>query len=181
MATTNGNMVRYRPNILIVGTPGTGKTTISQQIADRTDMTHMDVNEIARENNFYDGYDDDRACNILDEDRVVDFMEDRISSTEGGTIVDYHGCEFFPERWFDAVFVLRTDNTKLYDRLTSRGYSEKKVQENVECEIFGTLAEEARLSYKEGIIYELQNDTVDDMEENVSKILTWIQSWKPCH
>ena len=40
--------------------------------------------------------------------------------TEGGNIVDYHGCDFFPERWFDIVFVLRTDNTVLYSRLEKR-------------------------------------------------------------
>lgn len=39
---------------------------------------------------------------------------------EGGNIVDYHGCDFFPERWFDRVVVLQTDNTVLYDRLTKR-------------------------------------------------------------
>lgn len=38
----------------------------------------------------------------------------------GGIVVEYHGCDFFPERWFDAVFVLRTDNTVLYDRLVQR-------------------------------------------------------------
>lgn len=40
--------------------------------------------------------------------------------TEGGSVVDYHGSDMFPERWFDAVFVLRTDNTILYDRLVKR-------------------------------------------------------------
>lgn len=39
---------------------------------------------------------------------------------EGGNIVDYHGCDFFPERWFDYVVVLQTDNTILYDRLSRR-------------------------------------------------------------
>lgn len=39
---------------------------------------------------------------------------------EGGKIVDYHGCDFFPQRWFDIVFILRTDNTALYDRLVNR-------------------------------------------------------------
>ena len=39
---------------------------------------------------------------------------------EGGNIVDYHGCDFFPERWFDIVFVLRTNNTILYERLEQR-------------------------------------------------------------
>lgn len=39
---------------------------------------------------------------------------------DGGVIIDYHGCDFFPERWFHIVFVLRTDNTNLYNRLESR-------------------------------------------------------------
>lgn len=39
---------------------------------------------------------------------------------EGGKIVDYHGCDFFPVRWFDVIFVLRTNNTLLYDRLEKR-------------------------------------------------------------
>ncbi len=34
--------------------------------------------------------------------------------------MDYHGCEFFPERWFDLVIVLQTDNTVLYERLEKR-------------------------------------------------------------
>ena len=50
--------------------------------------------------------------------QVIDELEDTVSA--GGTIVEYHGCDFFPERWFDAVFVLRTDNTILYDRLQLR-------------------------------------------------------------
>ena len=50
--------------------------------------------------------------------QVVDELEDQMC--EGGNIVDYHGCEFFPERWFDIVFVLRTNNTRLYDRLEQR-------------------------------------------------------------
>ena len=38
----------------------------------------------------------------------------------GGVIVDYHGADFFPERWFDLVVVLRADNSVLYSRLESR-------------------------------------------------------------
>lgn len=52
--------------------------------------------------------------------QVVDELEDRM--VEGGVIVDYHGCDLFPERWFDIVFVLRTDNTQLYTRLENRSF-----------------------------------------------------------
>ena len=50
--------------------------------------------------------------------QVVDELEDQMC--EGGNIVDYHGCDFFPERWFDIVFVLRTNNTTLYERLEKK-------------------------------------------------------------
>jgi adenylate kinase len=40
--------------------------------------------------------------------------------TVGGNIIDFHSCDFFPERWFDLVIVLQTDNTVLYDRLEKR-------------------------------------------------------------
>lgn len=50
--------------------------------------------------------------------QVIDELEEMVG--ERGNIVEYHGCDFFPERWFDAVVVLRTDNTILYDRLQKR-------------------------------------------------------------
>lgn len=50
--------------------------------------------------------------------QVISEIEDKMD--EGGKIVDYHGCDFFPQNWFDIVFVLTTDNTILYDRLVRR-------------------------------------------------------------
>lgn len=97
---------------------------------------------------------------------------------KGGKIVDYHGAEFFPERWFDIVFVLRTDNTILYDRLVARGYKGKKLEDNIDCEIFQTILEEAKESYKEEIVYELTSNTPDQMESNINRIYQWIQKWK---
>lgn len=44
--------------------------------------------------------------------------------SRGGNVVDYHGCDFFPERWFDLVIVLQTDNTVLYERLEKRHASD---------------------------------------------------------
>lgn len=98
--------------------------------------------------------------------------------SEGGKIVDYHGAEFFPERWFDIVFVLRTDNTILYDRLKARGYSGKKLEDNIDCEIFQTILDEAKDSYKEEIVHELYSNTPEQMEENINRICTWIDQWK---
>lgn len=97
---------------------------------------------------------------------------------EGGKIVDYHGADFFPERWFDIVFVLRTNNTILYDRLVARGYEGKKLGDNIDCEIFQTILEEAKESYKDQIVHELQNDTTEQLHSNVNTICQWVQQRK---
>ncbi|CAH2296943.1 adenylate kinase isoenzyme 6 [Pelobates cultripes] len=125
--------------------------------------------------NLYEGYDEEYDCPILDEDRVIDELEDQMS--EGGVILDYHGCDFFPERWFQIVFVLRTDNSLLYERLESRGYKEKKLQDNVQCEIFQTIYEEAVESYQAEIVHQLPSNSPEDLEQNLDQITQWIIQW----
>ncbi|KAG8228325.1 hypothetical protein J437_LFUL009370 [Ladona fulva] len=166
---------RDRPNVLITGTPGVGKTTICQKLANKTGLDWIDVGKLAKEKNCFESYDDEYQCPVLDEDKVLDEMEDIMD--EGGKIVDYHGCDFFPERWFDVVFVLRADNTVLYDRLATRGYASKKLEENIQCEIFQVILEEAHESYP-GIVHELHNNTPEDMEKNLTEISKWIEDWK---
>ena len=76
------------------------------------------------------------------------------------------------------MVVLRTDSTKLYDRLKARNYPEQKLQENLDSEIMEVLLEEARQSYAEEIVVELRSDEADDIDENVARIENWIKNWK---
>ncbi|KAI1239619.1 Adenylate kinase isoenzyme 6, partial [Lamprotornis superbus] len=174
-------------------TPGVGKTTLGKELASRAGLSYVNVGDLAREGELYEGFDEEYDCPILDEDRVspapratpavswlcsasepascvvvqvVDELEDRMS--QGGVIVDYHGCDFFPERWFHIVFVLRTENS---------GYTGKKLQDNIQCEIFQTLYEEAMLSYKKEIVHQLPSNTPEDLERNLDQIMQWIEQW----
>ncbi|XP_002158154.1 adenylate kinase isoenzyme 6 [Hydra vulgaris] len=167
---------RNSPNILITGTPGTGKSTLAMELSQQTGFEFVNINELAKQEDLYDGYDVRLDCKILDEDRVIDELESKMS--EGKVIVEYHGCDFFPERWFDIVFVLRTDTNILYKRLENRNYTLEKIKENVQCEIFQTLLEEALESYNKNIVYELQSNSTEDMERNIEQIMLWINNWK---
>ena len=71
-----------------------------------------------KEKGFSEEYDPVYDCLVIDEDKLLDEME--LQLQDGGVVVDYHSCDFFPERWFDLVVCLRTDNTVLYDRLVKR-------------------------------------------------------------
>ncbi|KAL9991628.1 putative adenylate kinase [Helianthus debilis subsp. tardiflorus] len=167
--------MRSKPNILVTGTPGTGKTTTSSALAEATHLRHINIGELVKDKKLHDGWDDHLQCYIINEDLVCDELEDIME--EGGIIVDYHGCDFFPERWFDRVVVLRTETSVLYDRLSKRGYAGEKLTNNIECEIFQELLEEAKESYKEEIVVAMKSDTVEDMNRNVSEITEWVSSW----
>ncbi|KAL9674874.1 hypothetical protein QQ045_003073 [Rhodiola kirilowii] len=168
---------RKKPNILVTGTPGTGKTTTCEALAEATGLRHVNIGELVKEKNLHDGWDDEFECHVINEDLICDELED--SMEEGGVIVDYHGCDFFPERWFDCVMVLQTDNSVLYDRLSDRGYTGSKLSNNIECEIFQTLLEEAKESYADNIVVALKSDTVEDMSRNVETLTEWVGNWRP--
>jgi adenylate kinase len=61
---------RTKPNILITGTPGTGKTSLSEAVATQSGMQHIDVGKLVGEKSLHDGRDEELDCWILNEDKV---------------------------------------------------------------------------------------------------------------
>jgi len=194
-------MPRRYPNIILTGTPGVGKTTTAQQLvelskapetspASHVPLKHLSINKIAKEQNFYDSYDEELETNVVDEDKLLDHVEELIADGdgEGGWVIDWHVCDIFPERWADLVVVLRCEDTQVfYERLTSdnkaetgekRGYEGKKLQENIDAEIFGVILDEAKEAWpNEGQVVELPSVQAEQIEENAEWIWAWCQQW----
>lgn len=169
------------PVIVITGTPGTGKTTHAQMLAEESPvpLKHINVGDLIKEKGLYEEYDEEWQSYTVDEDKLLDELEPLASA--GGVILDWHTCDLFPERWPDLVVVLRCDHTKLWDRLEKRGYPLKKIQENNEAEIMEVVADEARSSYPAEIVVELKSEGTDDLEANIASITEWIKAWKEQH
>ena len=173
-------MSRPLPNILITGTPGTGKTTIAETLVTQIpDLKHIELSKWAIDHRFAQQYDSDFKCHVLNEDALLDALEPIME--KGGVIIDFHGAEMFPERWFDLVVVTCTDNEVLYPRLEARGYSGKKLEDNMECEIMRVLLEEARESYQPEIVREMQNDTITQLTANVDSLVEYVNSYVASH
>ncbi|KAH7033332.1 AAA domain-containing protein [Microdochium trichocladiopsis] len=173
MATTS---TRKLPNIIITGTPGVGKTSHCEALAERSGLKHMSVNQVVKDKQCHEGWDEEYQSWVVDEDKLLDAIEDE--AKQGGCIIDWHACDLFPQSWIDLVVVLRADSTTLYDRLKARNYPEVKLQENLDSEIMEVLLQEARDSYDEEIVIELQSNDTDEMESNVDRIMGWLEQWK---
>lgn len=63
-------MPRKKPNIIVTGTPGVGKTTLCESLTLSTNLKHLAINGIVKERNFHHGWDEQLKSWIVDEDKV---------------------------------------------------------------------------------------------------------------
>ena len=63
-------MARSLPNIIVTGTPGTGKTTHCEVLAEKTGLKHLSVNQVVKDKECHEGWDEEYQSWIVDEDKV---------------------------------------------------------------------------------------------------------------
>mmetsp|Transcript_16137 Transcript_16137/g.41776 ORF Transcript_16137/g.41776 Transcript_16137/m.41776 type:complete len:175 (-) Transcript_16137:159-683(-) len=170
---------RLRPNILVTGTPGVGKTTLCEAIAEATSLRHVELSKLVREEKLYREWDDEMDCSIFDEEMVCDALDPILEN--GGVVLDFHSSSFMDDTWFDMALVLRADTSMLFSRLEKRHYPQEKIQGNVEAEIFQTCLDEARELFEESgmEIIELQHDNLEQLEEAVMKVKQFVEEFHP--
>jgi len=71
MARRNRGVTRReRPNLLITGTPGTGKSTTASALAEATNLRYICIGDLVKEKEFYHGWDNELECHFINEDSV---------------------------------------------------------------------------------------------------------------
>lgn len=62
-----------------------------------------------------------------------------------------------------------------------RGYRLNKIQENNDAEIMEVVLNDARESYAQEIVVELQSETPEQVEQNIERIVSWVEAWRSNH
>ena len=154
-----------KKTIFITGTPCTGKTTVSEAISKNLNCKLIKINDLAIENDFVLGIDEDKGYKIID----IDALNDRVSDiiTESDELLIFEGHLVHLCSGADKVIVLRVRPEILKARLKARDYSESKIRENLEAEAIGVCTAEAFDEYGDKIseidVSELSIDEVVDL------------------
>ena len=118
--------------IALTGTPGTGKTTVAALLPYRV----IDINALVK-GGLNLGTDPERGCLEAD----MDGLEQKLAEMETDelTVLEGHFSHYFA----DEAVVLRLAPSELKKRLEARGYSAKKIRENLESEALDVILVEA--------------------------------------
>jgi adenylate kinase len=122
--------------ILVTGTPGVGKTTISHKLASKLDAHYIGVTELVKKQQLITATDKNRQTLIADTKKVQKQLQQILTKAKDTVIIEGHyAVNVVPKKDVHTVFVLRRDPRELKNTLENRGYHEKKLWENLAAEI----------------------------------------------
>jgi adenylate kinase len=146
-----------RCGIIVTGTPGTGKTTLSKRLAKDINAEYLSISQLVAENRLFEGYDKKRRSRIVNLAKARSRVSSTLS-TGALTIVDTHTPEgIVPKRMTRQVIVLRCHPSALVRRLRARGWEASKIRENVLAELLDVCFINAVKQY--GLLRVVQLDT----------------------
>jgi len=126
----------FRKAILVTGTPGVGKTTVSHKLASKLDALYIGITELVKKQKLITSVDEERKTLIADTEKVSKQLQEILAKAEGSIIIEGHyAVDVVPKKDVNTVFVLRRDPRELKGALEKRGYEEKKLWENLAAEI----------------------------------------------
>ena len=132
--------MRNPKRIIISGTPGTGKTTISKKLTKILDAECLSLNEITIAKKYVLKYDEVRDTYVADFEKLIPHIIrciEKATKQEKHVIIEGHFADVIPNEYIDLVVVLRCNPDKLKERLEERDYKPQKVKENLQAEILG--------------------------------------------
>lgn len=146
--------------IVLTGTPGTGKTTVSEELTSHGyEVVHLskflDRKDIGEKVNREREVDVDLMVEELEQQ---DFPED--------FIIEGHLAHHFPA---DICVVLRCRPDILKERLSKREYSETKIEENIEAEKIDLVLAEAVEKQEKVVEIGTAGKKVEETAEEINK------------
>jgi len=155
--------------IALTGTPGTGKTSVSK-ILQKNGFKIINLNKVACEKNFLMGRDVKRNSEIIDIEKIDDYVKKNYS---GKDIVFIEGHLSHLLKNIDKIIILRCHPKKLRKNLFKKGWNDDKIKENLEAELLDIILCEAVEIHPEKNIFEINvtDKSIDSVTSSIIKLI----------
>ncbi|MEM0340511.1 MAG: AAA family ATPase [Acidilobaceae archaeon] len=171
-------MKKEKPYVLlVVGTPGSGKTSVSRRLAELLGCLFFEAKEIFERGRALTPDATGRDSMTVLIDKAEEVLKNFVESLESCAVIADISSSLWLERVGEhiaLVVLLRLHPLELRRRLEMRGWSAKKVLENALAEAFNVVAEEL-LDYSNDVIE--VDCTGKSVEEVVVEVFTAISKW----
>lgn len=157
--------------IAISGTPGTGKSKIAKILAKKLNANLLSISKLIEK--IPHKYDRKRRTKIIDTKDLQKAVNRNIIN--GINIIEGHLSHLLKS---DVLFILRCNPMKLSKILKARKWPKKKIEENIEAEILGSITIEALENTKLKAIFELDATKGENVAELMLKILKYFNQRK---
>jgi adenylate kinase len=145
-------------NILLTGTPGTGKSVVAKIFSKLSGFNFVSINDVVGEDYLYM----DGGSKVVDPKVLTKKIKGMIN---GDTVIEGHLAHLLNIR--GIVVVLRTNPRELKERLEAKGFSNEKLDENLEAEALDICLLESIENHKR--VNEL--DTTGKRADDVAKVI----------
>lgn len=154
--------------IIITGTPGVGKTTVSNLLRDKLDANLVAINDLVDEKHLYTGIDEERGYKIVDMDALLDELDNIVEKSDRSNyiIIEGHLSHFYKNS--DVLIALRANPDVLRERMVVKCWKEVKINENIEAETIGICSYEAYQIHGEKVN---EIDTSNILPQDVSNMI----------
>ncbi|EIJ94184.1 adenylate kinase [Nematocida parisii] len=169
--------------ILVTGTPGVGKTTLTKYMKTRLNYRLIEMSDLIAKKKLFTN-----KCKIYDTleynpEDVERYLEKKIKDRDS-YIIDTHDPEIVHFIKFDIIIVLSAELSVLYDRYQKRGYNKIKTDENLQVEIMEVIynevievlcedEEEAERIIKVETVQNKQPKKVEDIYKEITENKNW--------
>lgn len=122
--------------VAVTGTPGTGKSFFAKKLAEKLKWKYVDLNKLVKRNKLFVGYDKEADTYDVNIKVLNKFLVNFIKISKKNLVIDSHLSHYLPKRYVNLCIACVCGLKTIKKRLEGRKYSEKKIRENLDAEIF---------------------------------------------
>jgi adenylate kinase len=164
--------------ILVTGTPGTGKTTISKSLARQLHANYLSLTQLVFDKKLHADFDRQRRTRVVDLDRARAWLKSSLHKSKTITVLDTHISDAAPREYVWKIIVLRCNPILLEARLRRKRWAATKVRENVIAEILDSCYTTAIQYYGSKNICQLDTSRAG-VRKNVAQCIALLKRKNP--